>query len=315
VSGRSLITRHAQTPAYVALACVCFFWGTTYLGIRIALESFSPAMLMCLRYLASGGVLFIGAILSGARMPGSHELWRTALFGILTIGCGTGSLAYAEQWMPSGFAALVVCTQPFWMVAVESLMPGGEPLHWSVMRGMLVGLAGVIILIAPEAGGQGTAGTALIGGALLLQAGAVLWSLGSVSQKRMGGETHPFVNGAIHQLATGLVFAIPAFAGSHKQVWDAKGLAAIAYLAVFGGVVGYSSFLYSMHHLPVALVSIYTYINPIVAVVLGYVFYREPLGWREVAAMGVIFAGVALVKQASQRGVEQANAQAAMPVE
>ena len=111
----------------MALACVCFFWGTTYLGIRMALESFSPAMLMCLRYAISGGALLIGALVAGARLPTRGEAWRTALYGLLTIGVGTGSLAYSEQWIPSGMASLFASLQPFYLVGAEALAPGGEP--------------------------------------------------------------------------------------------------------------------------------------------------------------------------------------------
>lgn len=283
---------------------MCFFWGTTYLGIRIALESFAPALLMCLRYTLSGGVLLIGAWLAGAHFPDARELRRTAFYGIVTIGLGTGSLVFSEQWVASGLASLLVCTQPFWMVGVEAWMPGGERLHLPSITGMMVGLAGVALLTAPTLIGSRTTGgasSAFLAGVLLLQFGALMWALGSVAQRRLGGPTHPFVSGGIQQLATGLAFAIPAWLGPHHAVWDAKGIGAILYLAVFGGIVGYSSFIYSMHHLPVALVSIYTYINPVVAVALGWWFYREPFGWPEVVGMAVIFAGVAMVKRASGR--------------
>jgi drug/metabolite transporter (DMT)-like permease len=298
---------------------VCLFWGTTYLGIRIALESFSPAMLMCLRYSASGGLLLVGALLAGARFPTRSELWRTALCGLMAIGCGTGSLVFAEQWIPSGLAALIVSTQPFWMVGVEALMPGGERLRLPAAGGMLVGLAGVAFLIAPEVSGGGVPGissNALLGGFLLLQVGELIWSLGSSGQRRIAGRAHPFVSGAVHQLATGMVFAIPAMLDPRPAVWNTKGILAVAYLAVFGGIVGYSAFTYSMHHLPVALVSIYTYINPIVAVALGWWFYREPFGWREGVAMLVIFAGVAMVKWASPAGLRRvARREPSVPIE
>jgi drug/metabolite transporter (DMT)-like permease len=288
---------------------VCFFWGTTYLGIRVALESFSPALLMCLRYSLSGGVLLIGALLAGARFPNARDLRWTALYGVITIGLGTGSLAFSEQWVASGLASLLVGTQPFWMVGVEAWMPGGERLHLPSIWGMAVGLAGVALLIAPSLmnGGslQGGGSKAILGGFLLLQFGAMMWAWGSVAQRRLGGRTHPFVSGGIQQLATGLAFAIPAFLGPRHAIWDSKGIAAILYLAVFGGIVGYSAFIYSMHHLPVALVSIYTYINPIVAVALGWWFYREPFGWPEAVGMAIVFAGVALVKRASHTSAQR----------
>ena len=154
--------------AYAALACVCFFWGTTYLGIRISLESFSPVMLMCLRYCVSGGVLLIGALVTGARFPTPSELRRTAFYGVITIGLGTGSLAFSEQWVSSGLASLMVSTQPFWLVGVEAWMPGGERLHLPAFAGMVVGLVGVGVLIAPAAmtggSGQDARSQAMLGG-------------------------------------------------------------------------------------------------------------------------------------------------------
>src|SRR5258708_30008405 len=115
----------------------------------------------------------------------------------------------------------------------------------------------------------------------------------------MGTGVRGLVRGGVQELATGIAFALPAVLDGRHEEWNAKGLLAVGYLAVFGGIVGYSAFIYSMHHLPVALVSIYTYINPIVAVALGWWFYREPFGWRETVAMAIIFLGVAMVKRAS----------------
>jgi drug/metabolite transporter (DMT)-like permease len=276
------------------------FWGTTYLGIRVGLESFTPAMLMCLRYLLSGTLMLIGARVAGAHFPRGRELWRTAFYGALTIGVGTGSLALAEVWIPSGLAALIVSTQPFWMVGVEALTPGGERLRFSAIRGMLVGLAGVAFLIAPAAFASATNSQALLQGFLTLQIGAAVWSVGSISQRRLATRTHPIVSGAVQQFATGLAFVIPALLQARSAVWDAKGIGAVVYLAIFGGVIGYSAFIFSMDRLPVALVSIYTYVNPIIAVLLGWLFYREAFGWREAVAMLIIFVGVAMVKRSSR---------------
>jgi drug/metabolite transporter (DMT)-like permease len=297
-----------------ALACVCFFWGTTYVGIRVALESFSPAMLMCLRYSISGGALLIGALVAGARFPTLSEARRTAFNGLMTIAVGTGCLAYSEQWISSGMASLFASLQPFWLVGTEALAPGGDRLHWPSIGGMLVGLAGVALLMAPGAAASRSVGTqAMLGGFFLMQFGGAVWSMGSIAQRRMGSRAHPFVSGGVQQLATGIAFALPAFLDGRHETWNNKGLLAILYLAVFGGIVGYSAFIYAMQHLPVALVSIYTYINPMVAVALGWWFYREPFGWREAVAMVVIFAGVAIVKWTTARNLR--SAEASVPIE
>ena len=286
----------------MALACVCFFWGTTYLAIRIGVESISPATLMCARYLASGLILVIGTRAKGAAFPSARELWLTAFYGVITIGMGTGSLAIAEQWVPSGLAALFVTTQPFWLVGAERLAGGREPLHRRAIIGMIVGLAGVAYLVTPGMGATTMAGRETRNAFWVLQFGVMMWSVGSIAQRRLKTRAHPYVSGGVQQLATGVVFFVIALFDGQTSHWTTSAVASVTYLAIFGGVVGYSAYIFSMDRLPVAIVSIYTYINPVVAVALGWLFYREQLGWREIAAMAIIFAGVAMVKGFSWPG-------------
>jgi drug/metabolite transporter (DMT)-like permease len=185
------------------------------------------------------------------------------------------------------------------MIGVEALIPGGARLHGPTIVGMFVGLAGTILLVAPEAMQQGFGGP-LLRGFLLLQLGCAGWALGSILQRRHQTKAHPVVNGAVQQLATGLAFAIPALlAKPHPSAWTTRSAGAIAYLVVFGSIVGYSAYIFVLDRLPVSVVSIYNYINPIIAVFLGWLFFREHFGLQEVVAMLIIFAGVALVKRYS----------------
>ncbi len=283
---------------------MCIFWGTTYAGIRMALETFSPVTLVCLRYLTSGTVMLVVAAIAGWHIPRGRELWLTALFGIITLGIGNGCLAFAEQWVPSGLAALFVTTSPFWLVGIEALAPRGEPLHLPMVRGMLVGVAGVALLVAPAATGF-QANPLVLGAFLLLQFGCAGWSLGSIAQRKTTALAHPFVSGAVQQLATGIVYTIPAAIRHDPIHWSPRGIGAVIYLIIFGSIVGYSAYIFAMDRLPVAIASIYTYVNPIVAVILGWLLYNEPFGYREALAMLVIFAGVAMVKRAHSVPVEQ----------
>jgi len=288
---------HPQFKAYLALAAVCIFWGTTYLGIRMALESLPPLMLVGLRYTISGSVLLLVAFFAKAHLPSGRELFYTALYGIIIIGIGNGCLAFAEVWIPSGLAALFITTSPFWMVGMEALIPGGDRLHAPTLLGMLVGLAGTSLLVAPNAIQQGWSGPSLRG-FLVLQFGCCGWAFGSILQRRHVTKAHPVVSGAVQQLATGLVFIGPAlFTKTQPIHWTPRSTAAVLYLVTFGSVVGYSAYLYVLDKLPVSVVSIYNYVNPVVAVFLGWLFYREKIGIRELLAMLVIFAGVALVKR------------------
>lgn len=279
---------------------MCFFWGTTYLGIRIALESLSPLALVSLRFTISGGLLLAAMLAGGARLPRGRHLWVAAGAGILSLGVANCCLCFAELWIPSGLAALIVTVSPFWMVGIESLMPGGERLHPPALLGMVIGLSGSALLVAP--GVSGAANSGLLRGFLLLQLGCACWSFGSIYQRRHSGPVHPLMASAVQQLAAGLA-ALPLAAGSASHLrWNWHGAAAVAYLVVFGSIVGHSAYLYALDRLPVAVVSIYSYVNPAVAVTLGWLFYREPFGLRQAGAMVVIFSGVALVKLSSPQG-------------
>jgi drug/metabolite transporter (DMT)-like permease len=293
------LPRSSHFQAYLALAAVCFFWGTTYLGIRMALEWLHPLALMSMRYLISGTAMLAVAILSKAHLPTGRELLYTSLFGVIAIGIGTGCLAFAEQWIPSGLAALFVTTSPFWMIGVEALIPGGDRLHGPTIFGMLVGLMGTALLVGPSTLEQGWNGP-LLKGFLLLQLGNSGWALGSILQRRLATKAHPVISAAFQQLATGVVFAMLSI--SLKKLpgaWSWRGAGAILYLAVFGGMIGYSAYVYVLNKLPVSVASIYTYVNPIVALWLGWIFYRERIGAWEVGGMLVIFLGVTLVKRFS----------------
>ena len=288
---------HPYFGAYLALVCVCILWGTTYLGIRIAVETIPPPTLMCVRYLLSGGLMLTGAAIKGATLPRGREVWTTSAYGLLTIGIGTGCLAFAEQWIPSGLSALMLGASPFWLVGIEALMPKGAPLHKPTIAAMLVGVAGLALLVAPGLPAA-TGGGGIVAGFVLLQVSSAGWALGSILQRHQVSRVHPFVSAAVQQLATGVAYLIPAALQIHRVHWTARGVEATLYLAIFGGLVGYSAYVLMMDRLPVAIASIYTYVNPLVAVLLGWLLYHEPFVRTEAVAMGIIFLGVALVRRA-----------------
>jgi drug/metabolite transporter (DMT)-like permease len=294
------LSRHPHFSAYLALAAVCFFWGTTYLGIRMSLESFPPLLLVCARYVLSGALMLAAIKSRGGKLPRGRDLRAACLSGVLVLGIGNGALVFAEQWVPSGLACLIITCSPFWMVGAEALLPGGEPLHVPTILGMLVGLGGAALLFAPDVHTH-TFHAGLLSGFLVLQFGMAGWAFGSIYQRRQVTATHPIVIGAVQQLAAGLSF-LPLLALFHEHPvhWSTRGVLAILYLVMFGSIVGYSAYIYALDRLPVAVASIYPYVNAVVAVTLGWLFYREPFGAREAAAMAIIFVGVALVKRYSR---------------
>jgi len=262
----------------------------------MGLESFPPLVLVSTRFLLSGIILLAAAWARGARLPKGKDLWQAAITGVLILTVGNGCLTFAELRIPSGLAGLITTLSPFWLVGIESMMPRGERLHGPTIFGMLVGLAGVALLLSGGVGLTAGGHDALVG-FLLVQVGMVAWSGGSIYQRGNRAQAHPIVVGAVQQVAAGLA-ALPLalFASSHHVAWSTRGVTALFYLVTFGSIVGYSSYAYALDKLPVAVVSIYPYVNSVVAVALGWLFYREPFGLREAAAMLVIFTGVALVK-------------------
>ena len=173
----------AHLLPYAALVAVCFFWGTTYLGIRMALESFPPLLLVAMRFLLSGTILLAWARWKGWVLPDGRELARIALFGFMLLGVANGCLTFAETWIPSSLAALFLTTAPFWLVGLESLMPEGERLTVPVVVGLVVGLAGVVMLVLPGTGGLEMSPN-LWKGFLVLQVGSFFWNAGSIFQRR-----------------------------------------------------------------------------------------------------------------------------------
>ncbi len=293
--------KRSNRTAYIALAAVCLFWGTTYLGIRVALESMPPLYLIAIRYTISGSILLAVAAVGGFHLPTRRELLQTAICGIICIGVGNGFLATAELIIPSGLAALFYTTAPFWMVGLDPLLPQGKRPSLYTLAGLGVGLLGVVSLVWPAARHEGFGGHTFFG-FLLLQISAVGWVLGALLQKRVRVVALPFVSGAVQQLAAGLATFVPAaLLEKFPHAISVRSEIAIAYLVVFGSLIGFSAFIYSMIHLPVAIVSIYTFVNPVVAIWLGWLFFREPFGTRELIAMIIIFGGIALTRWSEGR--------------
>ncbi len=263
-----------------------------------------PATIVCIRNFLSGVLLVSWAKWRGLTFPRGRDLWFTALYGILTIGIGNGTLAVAELWTPTGLASLFITTGPFLYAGMDALLPGGERLHGPTILGLVVGFLGVLGLVAPAAwdlitGGKFESGGGIVLGFLVLQFSGACWALGSLLQRNRKVRVHPFVIAGVQQMATGFAFTLPAIFEPQQAHWNTTGLGAVVYLAIFGGIVGYGSYMTALERLPLAIVSIYTYVNPVVAVFLGWVAYREPFGLREAAAMVVIFLGVWMVRRAS----------------
>src|SRR5215218_5687417 len=284
--------------AYGAWAAVCFFWGTTYLAIRVGLETFPPTLFAGLRFVVAGGVLFfVMGRQRNARLPVGREWLDLGVTGLMLLGVGNGAVVWAEQWVPSGMAALLVATSPFWAAALERVQSDGERVGARGLLGMAVGFGGLAMLVGPQLFGAEMNGKYLLG-VIIIQVGCFFWQAGSVYAKRRPTGVSPLMASAVQMLWAGLVLTL---AGTLAGEWagmsfSARSAGALLYLVVFGSIVAYSAYMYAIQKLPLPLVSTYSYVNPLVALLLGWLVLSEPLGWREAGAALVILLGVALVK-------------------
>ena len=300
--------RRDRTLAYVAFAIVCTVWGTTYLAIRIGVETIPPMLLTAARYLTAGVILFTVAWLRGDRPPRDARTLRNAAFvGVLMVGIGNLAVVWAEQWVPSGLAALFVATAPFWATLIELVHGSGEAIAGRRLAGMLIGFVGVALLVTPRGAG-GAFDMHFLLGALVIQAGCVGWQSGTVYGKNTLGHVPPLMSSALQMLCGGTaVFVAGVAAGEVPRFHlTPRTFAALAYLTLFGSVLTYTAYVYALKALRTTTMALYAYINPVVAVILGWLILHEQLTWVSVVAMFVILGGVALVQSA--RIVYSANA-------
>lgn len=296
--------KHEKAVAYGAFAIVCVVWGTTYLFIRIALETIPPLLLTGARFTAAGLIMLLIARLRGEVIPRDFRtLASLAFVGFLLVAVGNLSVVWAEQWVPSGLAALLVATAPFWMAIIEAFRRGGERLDLRGGMGMLIGFLGVAMLVTPGGGMTGGWSAAFLLGALAIQIGGAAWQYGSAHAKYKLKHVPLLSSAALQMLFGGLMVAIVGFSigEASRFVVTPRTLGALVYLTIFGSIIAYSAYIFALAHMRTTHTSLYAYVNPVVAVFLGWLILNEPLTWVSVVAMVIILAGVALVQTAGWR--------------
>jgi len=292
------MTTSERQLAYGAWAALCVIWGTTYLAIKICLETIPPALMGGIRFVCASGILGAGLVATRARLP-AQRLWPAmALVGVLLIAVGNGGVIVAEQWVPSGVTAVLIGTMPFWMVGLEALVARRERLTIRHVAGLVLGFAGIVLLVWTDIHPTAATGYRFLGGVAVLQIACFGWALGSVYSKQLAMAGDPLPASAMQMFFGGLFMLIVGTIRGEWTTLDFSGrtVAALAYLMVIGSVVAFAAYNYALKHLPMSFVSLYAYINPLVAVALGTVWLDEPLTLRMIAAMVVILSAVGLVK-------------------
>src|SRR5258705_2068979 len=289
--------------AYLAWLTVCVLWGTTYLGIRVALETIPPALLGGLRFTVAG-LLLIAVLAARGEAMIARTQWRgLALIGFLAVCVGNGGVIWAEQWVPSGIAAVTVATIPFWMIGMDALTRDGDPLSTRLVIGLLVGFAGILLLVWPDITTGTAEGHRFLLGILALQIACVGWAIGQAMSRRHA-RSENVLSAAAMQMTFGGLFMLAAatLRGEWSHLaFSPRTLVAEIYLTLAGSIVGYSAYIYALRHLPTATVSLYAYPNPVIAIVLGAVIAGEPFGPRVVFTSFIVLTGSALVQWRGKR--------------
>jgi drug/metabolite transporter (DMT)-like permease len=285
--------------AYVTL---CIVWGSTYLAIRVGVAHYPPALFAGVRFLVAGGFLLGAALLLGRRLPRRRRDWATnALVGVCLLCCGNGLVVWAEQSTPSSVAAIIVVTVTLWLALFDAVIPGSAARPtWRQILGLLAGFGGTLLLVDADVS---TLRDVDWRGPLALTVASAAWALGSVFSSRRPSEASPEINSALQMLAGGVALTVigSSLGEWHGLRFSPAGVGALAYLVVFGSLVGYSSYVYVLRHMAPTVVGTYSYVNTVVAVCLGWSILGEPITARTLLAMLIVLGSVAWVRHASRR--------------
>jgi drug/metabolite transporter (DMT)-like permease len=303
---------------FVAFGSVYFFWGTTYLAIRFALASITPFLLGSMRFFLAGGIMYAWGRMRGAGRPNLREWRSAAILGTLLFVCGNGALMWAEQYVPSGLAALLLACTPLWMVLLDSMRREGHELTGRIIAGLLSGLLGLIVLIGPGEilGGQNVD----IVGAVVLVLGSLAWTFASIHYRSFHLPKSLVLVAGMEMLAAAVVFVIlgviagevPALV-QHEPSLVSVG--AVLYLVTFGSIVGYTAYAWLLAHTSPARVATYAYVNPIIALFVGWLIGGEALTLRTLLAAVMITGAVGMIIMQAPRPRKSAQVVPSAPPE
>ena len=286
----------------LAFALVYIFWGSTYLGIGIAVEHIPPGLMCGVRFLTAGVFMLAYCGMTGRkiRYP-ANELGHMAAVGILLLMGGNLTLSYAERVVPTGLSALLVAVSPLNFLLLDSLLLGDHHISRRGKVGLAIGILGVVVLIWPELIHPSSLGRRELWWSIALLGGSFTWALGSVlSKKWKTPSTDPFAATAWQVTIAGVANLSFAFSVENTSdvIWTARGVAAIAYLIVCGSWIGYTAYIWLLQHVPTSKVSTYAYVNPVVAVFLGWLVLHERIDRYILLGSAIIVASVVLVTSA-----------------
>lgn len=298
-----------KSKIWIALITLYIVWGSTYFGIKVAIETIPPFFHAGIRFLFSGLIILAWQKAAKQEMPTRKQWVSTAIIGTLLLLGGNGLVAWAEQFIPSGIAALVIATVPLWLVIMEALRPGGIKPTWQAIVGLLVGFVGIFILAGPAeiSGSQNNLDP--FGVAALLVA-TVLWAFGSIYSKTADLPKASMVTTGAEMLMGSIGLFVVSLLTGELNGWDPAGISTrsilgVLYLIFIGSIVGFGSYIWLLQNAPISLVATYAYVNPIVAVILGYLLGNEALESRTWIAAAIIIGAVIFINSRNKPQVRK----------
>jgi len=294
------INRSSYLP-YLALAAVCIIWGTTYLALRVAVLHFPPFLFTIIRQ-TTAGILLLGIVftLGKAAFPTKDHLWKQAIAGFFMISMGNGLVAWAEMYIPSGVAAIICSLMPVLVILINVTIHRDERPTVPILAGVALGLAGIVMMFSEHLAGFSK--SEYIMGIALTFGAVVAWAAGSIWIKKRNTDTNPFVNAGLQMFFGGLLL-IPfslAFDDMSRVALSSEVVWSMAYLIIFGSLIAYASYAYALRKLPMTIVSLYAYINPLVAVVLGWLVLDETLNLKIWLSILLTITGIYIVNKGYQ---------------
>jgi drug/metabolite transporter (DMT)-like permease len=288
-----------KSKIWIALIALYIVWGSTYFGIKVAIETIPPFFHASVRFLISGLILVVWQRAAGHPLPTRKQWISTAIIGTCLLLGGNGLVAWAEQTIPSGIAALIIASVPMFLVVGEAIRPNGVKPNWQGVVGLLIGFVGIFILVGPSeiAGGSTKLNTF---GVIALLLACLFWATGSIYSKTADLPKSSLMNTGAQMLMGSISLLIVSLGSGELHGWDitavsARSIYGVTYLILIGSLVGFASYGWLLQNAPISLVSTYAYVNPIVAVLLGTLFANEVLEPRIWLATMIIIGSVIFI--------------------
>lgn len=284
-----------------AFAAVYVFWGSTYLAIKYAMETLPPFLMAGSRFLFAGAVLFLWARFSKDYEAPKFEHWRTSfIVGTLLLLGGNGGVVLAEHYIPSSLAALLVATEPFWIVILSWLWLRQEKPNWRVVLGLLIGFSGVVLLVSGRANGIDSGGIGQWIGIVAVMIGALSWAAGSIYGIRGMTPKSPLLAAGMQMMSGSISLLLVGLIRGEWSTFDPSAVSSasvisLAYLIIFGSLIGFTAYSWLLRNARPSLVATYAYVNPVIAVLLGWLIAGEAMTGQMLIGAGVIVGSVVLI--------------------